>query len=97
MNNLRLYGGRVPLPTGHPDNPILLVDFPSREDFEALYGKRVKGENIGRYWEMLRARAQGATLTEAAKSQGLTRERVRQIEAKFLRLMRQNHQQKRPS
>jgi len=96
MNNLRLYGGRVPVATGHPDNPILLVDFPSREAFGALYGKRVKGENVERYWEMLRARAQGAPLTEAAKAHGITRERVRQIEAKFLRLMRQDyHQQKR--
>jgi acetyl-CoA acetyltransferase len=96
MNNLRLYGGRVPVATGHPDNPIVLVDFPAHDVFAALYSKRVKGENIDRYWEILRAIAQGATLTEAAKSQGITRERVRQIEAKFLRLMRQNyHQQKR--
>lgn len=89
MMNLKLYGGRVPVPTGRLDHPIRLVEFPSREEFEALYGNRVKGESRARYFEILRSRANGATLIEAGKPYGVTRERVRQIEAKFLRLMRQ--------
>jgi hypothetical protein len=94
MNNLRLYGGRVPLLTGDADHPVKLVDFPTREVFDSLYGNRVKGENRERYFAMLRSRANGSTLIEAGKPYGLTRERVRQIEAKFLRLMRQHHQKK---
>jgi ssDNA-specific exonuclease RecJ len=97
MNNLRLYGGRVPILTGDAAHPIQLVDFPTREVFASLYGKQVKGENIERYWQMLNARAKGATLVDAGRSQAITRERVRQIEAKFLRLMRQHHKKKQPS
>lgn len=94
MLNLRLYGGRVPIATGHDELPLQLVAFPSRDDFANLYGKRVKGENVERYWQMLTARAKGDSLATIAKAQGVTRERVRQIEAKFLRLMRQRHWQK---
>lgn len=94
MNNLRLFGGRVPILTGHDELPLQLVAFPSRDDFASLYGKRVKGENVERYWQMLTARAKGDSLSTIAKAQGVTRERVRQIEAKFLRLMRQRHWQK---
>lgn len=94
MLNLRLYGGRVPIKTDDADHPIKLIDFPSKHEFESLYGNRVKGENRERYFAMLRSRANGSTLIEAGKPYGLTRERVRQIEAKFLRLMRQHHQKK---
>lgn len=97
MNNLRLYGGRVPISTGSEEHPIKLVDFPTRELFNSLYGKQVKAENLDRYWQMLNDRAKGATLVDAARSQGLTRERMRQIEAKFLRLMRTHHQKKQTS
>lgn len=96
MNNLRSCGGRVPIRTADPDRPIRLVDFPNRSTFESLYSKRVTGENVGRYWEMLTDRAKGATLADAAKKQGITRERLRQIEAKFLRLMRKLHEKKPP-
>lgn len=94
MMNLRLYGGRVPIATGHDELPIQLVDFPSRDDFAALYGKRVKGENVERYFQMMTARAGGASLADIARGHGVTRERVRQIEAHFLRRMRQRHWQK---
>ncbi len=98
MLNLRLYGGRVPIATGHDEIPIQLVDFPSRDDFAALYGKRVKGENVERYFQMMTARAKGDSLAAIARAQGVTRERVRQIEAKFLRMMRrQYHLQKQSS
>lgn len=97
MNNLRIYGGRVPILTQDKAHPILLVDFPTWEVFDTLFGKRVSAENRSRYFQMMTTRAKGATLTEVAKSQGVTKERVRQVEAKFLRLMRQHHQRKLPS
>lgn len=86
--NLKLYGGRVPIGTGDPDNPIRVVDFPSRDDFNALWGKGVRAENRDRYWDMLTTRAGGASLAEVAYRHSVSRERLRQIEAKFLRLMR---------
>lgn len=92
MSNLRLYGGRVPLLTGHPDTPILLIDFPSREEFDSLYGNQVTTESRERYYQMLIARSNGATLADAGKIAGVTRERARQVEAKFLRLMRRSRQ-----
>lgn len=88
--SLRLYGGRVPVQTGHPDNPIRLVDFPSREEFDDLYGNQIKADSRDRYFDMLLARSQGQTLADAGKIGGVTRERARQIEAKFLRLMRKS-------
>jgi uncharacterized protein (DUF433 family) len=94
--NLRLYGGRVPLPSTNPDHPIVLVDFPDRATFESLYGKGVTAESLDRQWGILKGRAQGKSLTEAAKDYGITKERVRQIEAKFLRLM-QKHYQRAPA
>jgi len=78
----------VPVLTGDSDHPLKLVDFPSRSVFDALYGVRVSRENVERYYKMLRARANGATLADSAALYGVTRERVRQIEARFLRLMR---------
>jgi DNA-directed RNA polymerase sigma subunit (sigma70/sigma32) len=86
MNNLRIYGGRVPLP-GSADNPVKLVDFPSREDFIALWGNRVTAEAKQKYFEILSNRAAGKTLSEVGRPYGLSRERVRQIEAKFIRLL----------
>jgi len=85
---LRDYPGRVPIMTGHPDTPVLLVDFPTQEEFDVLFGHRVSVLNRQRYYRMLEARSKGATLADAGKLAGVTRERMRQIEAKFLRLMR---------
>ena len=90
MSNLRLYGGQVPVETGDLTHPIRLVAFPTFAQFQELYGNQVKGENLPRYFRMLTARANGATLTDAAKTEGVTKERARQIEAKFLRLMRRS-------
>ena len=86
--NLKLYGGRVPIGTGDPDSPIRVVDFPSKEEFDSLWGKAVRAENRDRYWDMLTTRAGGASLAEVAYRHSVSRERLRQIEAKFLRLMR---------
>lgn len=89
--NLRQAQGKVPIHTGNNRHPYELVAFPSREVFESLYRKSVGASQRDKYWEVLTKRAAGATLDDAGRSYGLTKERVRQIEAKFLRLMRQHH------
>lgn len=97
MTNLRLYNGRVPIATGDATHPIELVDFPDWDQFSKLYGHQVSAESRERYFDMLSARIKGSTLDEAAKIGGVTRERVRQIEAKFLRLMRKQWASTKPS
>ena len=74
------------------DDGAALLVIPMR-----IGSKLVGCQLIERYWQMLNARAKGATLVDAGRSQAITRERVRQIEAKFLRLMRQHHKKKQPS
>lgn len=85
--NLKDAGGRVPLETGDPNMPYRIVDFPSREEFDTLL-RRINPDNRDKYWAILKKRADGATLSEAGQLYGLSKERVRQMEAKFLRLMR---------
>jgi hypothetical protein len=87
--NLRMFSGKVPIQTGDDTHPVRLVDFPDKGQFDALYGKTVKAESLDRYYQLLCARANGATLDAAAKPLQITKERARQIESKFLRLMRQ--------
>jgi hypothetical protein len=84
--NLKNCGGRVPI-KGHGDTPYLLVDFPTKEVFHSLYSGHVPLENQERYWDILQRRTAGATLEAAGKPYAVTRERVRQIEAKFIRLV----------
>ena len=91
--NLRQAKGKVPI-EAEGETPWLLIDWPTREQFEALYSNRVPKWNVARYWEILTARSQGSTLEEAGEPFNLTRERVRQIEARFQRLMRQWHTSK---
>lgn len=85
--NLKDAGGRVPIQTGDPDMPYRIVDFPTKEEFDKLM-PRISQASRDKYWDILKRRAGGATLTESASEYGVTKERVRQIEAKFLRLMR---------
>lgn len=85
--NLRECGGKVPVYKGGIQ-PYKLVPFPSRGDFDALYTGLSQALK-DKYWAILQARAAGAMLADAGKPFGITKERVRQIEAKFLRLMRQ--------
>jgi len=87
--NLRESGGKVPVFVGG-DSPYTLVDFPSKTGFVDLYPRNISKDNIFRYWEVLLSRSRGATLSDAGKPYGLTKERVRQIEAKFLRLFREH-------
>ena len=87
--NLKEGRGRVPIrnSTQHEATPYLLVDFPTRQEFDALYAKHKSQELKDKYWAILNSRSQGKTLTSAGKPFGLTRERTRQIEARFQRLV----------
>ncbi|MFZ4599956.1 MAG: hypothetical protein ACOYNN_15030 [Terrimicrobiaceae bacterium] len=85
--NLRQGEGKVPVFTGGI-KPFKLVPFPTREEFNDLY-KNISQNSKDKYWSILQARAGGSMLADAGKPFGVTKERVRQIEAKFLRLMRE--------
>lgn len=81
--NLKLFGGKVPI---YQAGAVHLVDFPSREVFDDLFA-RSPAVNRDQYWVILNQRSKGFTLAESGKPYGYSRERVRQIEAKFLRGM----------
>ena len=87
--NLKDGRGRVPIRncTQHEATPYLLVSFPTREEFDVLYSRHKSTDLKDRYWQMLTHRSNGHTLDECGKLFGLTRERVRQIEARFQRLV----------
>ena len=85
--NLKLAKGKVPI-QGKGETPFLLIDFPDRNTFDSLF-VRVHGDNRDKYWQILRSRSEGATLDESGKPFALSRERIRQIEAKFVRLLGQ--------
>ena len=87
--NLKEGRGKVPIrnTTQHEATPYLLVDFPNREEFDDLYSKHRSQDLKDRYWTILNLRSQGKTLVDSGNPFGLTRERVRQIEARFQRLM----------
>lgn len=87
MINLKEGLGKVPIrnSTQHEATPYLLVDFPTRAEFEAMYARHKDQALKDRYWDILQHRSQGKTLEQSGKPFGITRERVRQIEAKFQR------------
>ena len=87
--NLKEGGGKVPIwnSTQHEATPYLLVEFPTREEFDSLYSKHKSQDLKDRYWNILILRSQGKTLVDSGNPFGLTRERVRQIEARFQRLV----------
>ena len=66
------------------DIPYKLVDFPTREQFDKMYKSNNKNLR-DKYWNVLKMRSQGHTLLETGSVYTLTRERIRQIEAKFLK------------
>lgn len=90
--NLRAHNGRVPLPSNNPDSPIRLVDFPTKEVFYSLFGNRVTTKNLDRYYLIMQVRLGGSTLRQIANTTGLSVERIRQIEAKFLRAMARHYE-----
>jgi hypothetical protein len=83
--NLRQSKGKVAI-RGRGETPYLMVNFPDREMFDKLFS-RVHGDNREKYWNILKNRSLGMTLADAGKPYNLCRERVRQIEAKFIRLV----------
>ena len=87
--NLRLCNGMVPIYTGDPTSPYKLVPFPSREVFNTFYKNKANTPFVDRNWDLLQDRVRGASLEACALKSNLTRERIRQIEARFLRKMRQ--------
>ena len=87
--NLKEGKGRVPIRnrTTSDHTPWLLVDFPKRKLFNEIYSKHKSQEVKDRYLKILISRAKGKTLAESGSPFGITRERVRQIEARFQRLV----------
>jgi hypothetical protein len=86
--NLRLAKGKVPI-KGKGETPFLLIDFPSKKAFKKTYKGHAK--NIEMYWDIVNRLSSGMTMVEAGQPYALTRERVRQIEAKFIRLYGQEY------
>jgi hypothetical protein len=86
--NLRLAKGKVPI-QGRGETPFLLIDFPSMEVFKKTYKGHTR--NIEMYWDILNRLSSGMTMVEAGQPYALTKERVRQIEAKFVRLLGQDY------
>ena len=89
--NLRDAQGKVPVHTGSATNPYLLAEFPTFQEFCTLFRRRVRAELLYKYWDILERRRKGMTLIDAGRPHHLTKERVRQIEAKFLRLFRESY------
>ena len=89
--NLREANGLVPVRTNNKTNPYKLVPFPTRAEFDLMLGNRIKQDAKDKWWDVLQSRAGGATLQDAGHPFSIQRERVRQMEAKFLRLMSSKH------
>ena len=83
--NLKEGEGRVPIKVGG-ETPWLLIDWPTKEQFWGLWGKTPES-CLDQYWAILQARSGGFSLREAGLPFNITRERVRQIEARFQGLM----------
>lgn len=91
--NLREGNGLVPIRNFNTGSnaPYVLVEFPNPVVFNSLWGNRIKQEAKNKFHAILQARLNGATLQEAGQPFGIQRERVRQIEAKFLRLLAEQY------
>jgi hypothetical protein len=88
--NLKMGKGKVPIITNYGDYQYLLVDFPTREWFDEAY-KRNTIEQRDKYWDILTKRSGGATLEDSGYAYALSRERIRQIEGKFIRKVREKY------
>jgi hypothetical protein len=93
--NLKEGRGLVPIKNKNPNSnaPYLLVEFPTPVVFRSLYRNSITDATLEKYREIFQVRMLGGTLEEAGKHHGISRERVRQIEAKFLRAMERRYAQ----
>ena len=82
--NLKLAKGKVPI-RGKGETPFLLIEFPSKEEFKKVY--KGHASNTEMYWDIVNRLSSGMTMVEAGKPYALTKERIRQIEARFIRLL----------
>ena len=82
--NLRLAKGKVPIDTG---DGYVFIPFPDEEEFCQLYNNYTPMDRRKRYWKVLRERIQGKTLKDSGLPHGISKQRVREIEAKFIRLI----------
>jgi hypothetical protein len=82
---LRGFHGHVPIMIG--DTPKL-IEFPNFEAFCTIFYSKQQERD----WRMLQQRAAGKTLEAVGREHSLTRERVRQIEQKFLRKLLAHYQ-----
>lgn len=81
--HLRDCMGWVPIPA-RGKAPYRFVPFPTFEEFQLLYRAGAKKE-----WQykMLKARSDGAEMSEVAKAFGVTKQRVGYLERHFIRKM----------
>jgi len=79
--NLSLCKGKVPVFIG---DQVQLVPFPERKEFDLMFKSNSKALRE-KYWNILKMRSEGHTLQSVGGTYTLTRERIRQIEARFLR------------
>lgn len=84
--------GKVPIKnsTQNEATPYLLLNFPTRPIFDLLYAKHRSCALKDQYWAVLNHRNRGNSLEDCGRLCDLSRERVRQIEARFIKLL-ENH------
>lgn len=93
--NLKEGRGLVPIKNHTPNSnsPYILVKFPEPDVFRSLYRNSITDATLEKYRNIFQIRMLGGTLEQAGRDYGITRERVRQIEAKFLRAMARRYAQ----
>ena len=87
--NLRLFNGKVPIRNSGNVDLIILVDFPTKEVFQEMYRKYHNPASIEKHYSVVKMRAAGHTLEACGKHFGISKQRIRSIEAKFLRKMQE--------
>ena len=89
---MRITKGKIPMfKNWWSDEFIKFVDMPTFEVFKTIYRRRqnnVNEDQLNLYYEALQARYEGKTLQEAGAQIGRSKNRVHQIEQKFLRNLR---------
>lgn len=81
--HLRNTLGWVPVPT-RGKSPFKFVPFPTFEEFQLLYRAGAKKESL---FKMLKARSEGAAMSEVAAEFGVTKQRVGWLERQFVEKM----------